>query len=155
MVPAYEASGREPEANAFAAELLMPEDVFAQRCDVAKVSWGTVRELAEEFDVSLTAAALRFLTFTDERVAVVCSKNGSIVWSNGSKDFGPRPRRGMRVPEWTEAYDYFKSGEVSPRPQTISAGAWLEDADDDDEIVEHVVTMPRLGIAMSLLWLKS
>lgn len=93
MVPAYEASGREPEANAFAAELLMPDDLFAPKCDVAKVSWTPIRALAEEFAVSVTAAGLRFLEFTDERVAIVCAKDGVVVWTSGTKEFGPRPRR--------------------------------------------------------------
>src|SRR5262249_42253940 len=54
MLPSYRASGREPEANAFAAELLMPADLFAPRCDPAKLSWKPIRELADAFGVSIT-----------------------------------------------------------------------------------------------------
>ncbi|AKU97418.1 putative Zn peptidase [Labilithrix luteola] len=155
MLPAYQASGREPEANAFAAELLMPEDLFAKRCDVAKVSWEPVHALAEEFDVSMTAAALRFISYTEERVAIVCAKNGKVLWSAGTKDFGTRPRRGDRIGEWTEMHSFFKKGRVSNKPQTVSASAWIEDIEDDEEhIVEHVFPAPRLGIATSLLWWK-
>src|SRR5262245_1145303 len=55
----YDRSGREHEANAFAAELLMPENLFAARCDVPKVSWTPIVALSEEFQVSVTAVAVR------------------------------------------------------------------------------------------------
>jgi len=155
MVPAYETSGREPEANAFAAELLMPGDLFAKKCDVAKLSWAPICSLAEEFAVSVTAAALRFVQLTDERVAVVCAKDGAVVWTSGTRDFGKRPRRGVRVKEWSESYEFFKRGKVEKKPQTVSASAWLDDAGDDVELQEHVFAIPRLRLAMSLLWWKS
>jgi Zn-dependent peptidase ImmA (M78 family) len=154
MVSAYEASGREPEANAFAAELLMPEDLVAKKCDVAKVSWEPVVALAQEFAVSATAAALRFVSLTDERVAVVCVKRGVVEWSAGTKEFGKRPRRGSRVDKWTEAFAFFDTGKAEAQPQTVSASAWVEGADDDEDLIEHVLPMERLGLAMSLLWRK-
>jgi hypothetical protein len=152
MLAAYEASGREPEANAFAAELLMPEDLFAKRCDVAKVSWTPVRELADEFAVSVTAAALRFIACTDERVCLVCAKDGVISWSAVTKNFGSRPRRNTRIKPWTESYAFFDKNTVETKPQTVSASAWIDDADDDEDLVEHVFAIPRLRVAMSLLW---
>lgn len=76
----YDSSGHEQEANAFAAELLMPEDLFAPRCDVRRVSWQPLMKLAEEFQVSATATALRFLAFTWDRVALVASKDGKVAW---------------------------------------------------------------------------
>jgi Zn-dependent peptidase ImmA (M78 family) len=156
MRASYRAGGREPEANAFAAELLMPADLFAPKCDVARVSWDVVRGLAKTFVVSTTAAALRFVALTDERVAVVCMKEGVIEWTIATKDFGTRPQRGARVGEWTEAYDFFHRGIVSDTPQTVSASAWLdEDGIDDEELVEHVFASPHLRSALSLLWRKS
>lgn len=154
MVSTYEASGREPEANAFAAELLMPEDIVRPRCDVAKVSWEPIKAIARELTVSVTAAALRFVAFTDERVALVCSKEGRVVWTDGTRDFGWRPARGTRLSSWTLAHDFFAKGTTDAEPEAVSASAWLDDVDDDEDLVEHVLTMPRLGLAMSLLWRK-
>jgi Zn-dependent peptidase ImmA (M78 family) len=155
MMAAYEASGREPEANAFAAELLMPEELFARRCDVAKVSWEPIHALAAEFGVSATAAALRFITFTPDRVALVCAKDGAVQWSCATADFGERPRRGSHVDPWTEAHAFFKNGSASPAAEPVSASSWVDDGDDDEDMVEHVLGMPRIGVALSLLWRKS
>jgi Zn-dependent peptidase ImmA (M78 family) len=148
----YGRDGREPEANAFAAELLLPEDLVRKRCDVAEVKWDPIERLAEDFQVSLMAAARRFVIFTDDRVAVVCCKEGKVAWSDGNRAFGRRPARGAKVDQWSLAYDFFTKGDVTRRRETVSAGAWIADVSDNLELVEHVIPMPRLGLTFSLLW---
>ena len=148
----YDTSGYEQEANAFAAELLMPQDLFGPRCDVPKVSWTPIVKLAEEFQVSVTAAALRFLAFTWDRVAVMACRDGKVVWSQSTRDFGRRLARGAPVDQWSLAYDFFTKGHASPIPETVSAEAWVPDAQDGEEVVEHLFPMPRIGVALSLLW---
>jgi len=148
----YDSSGHEQEANAFAAELLMPEDLFAPKCDVPKVFWTPIVKLAEEFQVSVTAAALRFLSFTWDRVAVVACKDGKVAWSQSTRDFGPRLAKGSPLDRWSLAYDFFKKGQASQIPETVTAEAWVPNARDGEEVVEHLFPMPNLGIALSLLW---
>jgi Zn-dependent peptidase ImmA (M78 family) len=152
MLPSYRTSGREPEANAFAAELLMPEDLFTPQCDLDRVSWKPIEKLARRFEVSVMAAGLRFLDCTDERVALVCLHEGKVHWTKASKGFGPRPTKGRRVSEWSEAHAYFDKDQIQAEPQTVSASAWLDEGKDDDELVEHVFPLRKLGMAMSLLW---
>ncbi|MEZ4362181.1 MAG: ImmA/IrrE family metallo-endopeptidase [Kofleriaceae bacterium] len=48
----------EAEANAFAAELLMPAALLRRRCEVAPVNLQVPRQIAEEFNVSLPASAI-------------------------------------------------------------------------------------------------
>jgi Zn-dependent peptidase ImmA (M78 family) len=148
----YDTSGHEQEANAFAAELLMPQDLFGPKCDVAKVSWTPIIKLAQEFQVSVTAAVLRFLAFTWDRVAVIACVDGKVAWSQSTRDFGRRLVKGTPVDQWSLAYDFFKNGEASQIPETVSAAAWVPDAPDGDEVVEHVLPMPNYGMALSLLW---
>lgn len=147
----YGADGREPEANAFAAELLMPESLYAKRCDVAKVSWGPIKKLAGDFQVSPTAAALRFLSFTDDRVALVACRDGKVLWTQGTRNFGKRPVRDSGLDQSTLAYDFFKKGTVSEIAESVDADAWIPEA-RDDELIEHVLPMPRYKMVMSLLW---
>jgi len=152
MLLDYQSSGREQEANAFASELLMPEDLFSRRCDVSRVSWAPIKTLADEFQVSVTAAALRFLAFTYDRVAVVCCKDGAVRWTRATRDFGPRLRKGDKLDRWSLAYDFFTKGMCSQIPETVSASAWVPGADDDSEVIEHVFSMPRVGVVLALLW---
>ena len=148
----YSSSGREPEANAFAAELLLPEDLVRPRCDVREVRWEPIEQIGEEFGVSLMAAARRFVRLTDDRVAVVCAKECKVKWSDGNRSFGKRPPPGMKLDQWSLAFDFFAKGDVSRRRETVSASAWIPDASDRLEVMEHVIPMPRRGLTFSLLW---
>lgn len=148
----YGSDGREPEANAFAAELLMPEDLVKGRCDVPEVRWEPIEQIASDFQVSLMAAGRRFVSFTDDRVAVVCCKNGKVIWSDANRPFGKRPERGSKLDQWSLAYDFFEKDDTRRRRETISASAWIPDVGDTLELVEHVIPMTRLGMTFSLLW---
>ena len=152
MVADYAASGREPEANAFAAELLMPEDLARPMADVAHVSWEAVDPIARAFQVSRVAAALRFVELTDERVCVVSVKDGRVAWAGATKDFGAKPQRGSAVDAWSLAGAFFRDGRVSAKPETVSASAWIDGARDDVELVEHAFAMPAYDTVVSLLW---
>lgn len=57
----YGADAEEPEANAFAAELLMPTDLFLDRCRGKLPSLSTLTELSSEFNTSLTSTTYRFV----------------------------------------------------------------------------------------------
>jgi Zn-dependent peptidase ImmA (M78 family) len=148
----YDSSGREQEANVFAAELLMPRDLVEKKYDVRKVSWAPVLAVANEFCVSAIAAALRLLSVTYERVAVVACKDGKVAWTQATRSFGSRPKRDFVLDQWSLAYDFFKKGKASETPETVSASAWIPDAGDDAEVVEHVLAMPNYNMAVSLLW---
>jgi Zn-dependent peptidase ImmA (M78 family) len=149
----YRNSGREEEANAFAAELLMPESVFRKRCDaIAKVNWTPIQSMADEFQVSLTAAAIRFVNITAERVAVFVSQDSKVKWSVATSDFGGRLDRGSGLSELSLAVDYFQKGKVSSFGETVSAEAWVPDASQDQEIFEHSLAMPSYNSVITLIW---
>jgi hypothetical protein len=103
----------------------MPEDLVRSRCDLPEVRWEPIEKLANDFQVSLMAAARRFVAFTDDRVAVVCCKDGKIAWSDGNRSFGKRPKTGAEVDQWSLAYDYFAKGNANRRRETVSANAWI------------------------------
>ena len=149
----YTSSGREPEANAFAAELLMPEHLYRNRVDgVTKVSWDPVTTFASEFQVSMTAAALRFVSLTGERLALYVCKDGKVAWSSGTRDFGRRLPKGSPLSQWSLASDYFTKGQVPKHPETVSADAWAPNARDGEEVVEHALEQPSYRTVMSLVW---
>jgi len=65
---------REQDANEFAAALLLPERFLGPLCTHKAPSLELVAELADTFEVSLTATALRYLHFCNEACAVVFEK---------------------------------------------------------------------------------
>ena len=75
----------EQQANMFAATLLMPLDDF--RCQIgprAKPTLDDIGGCADRYDVSLTAATLRWLEYTKRRSVLVLSRDGFILWSRSS-----------------------------------------------------------------------
>ena len=146
----------EPEANAFAAEALMPEWLLRKRCEVSPVSLDVVRAIARDFRTSVVASAVRFAELTSERCAAVYSERGRVKWIVRSGSFPDQITRGMALDRGSIAHDYFKKRTIHTDPQTISADAWLPNIGSDVadvEIVEHAEVVPEWDGVLSLLWI--
>lgn len=150
-------TGTEQEANAFAVELLMPEQLWEKRVAVKKPSLDVIAKLADEFEVSFTAATLRFAKLCPERCCAVFSQDGVIKWSAAGTDFGHWISWGSKLDPYTLAYDYFTKKRVSDLAETVSASAWLasERLGSDDDLIEHSRPIPSLNAVLSLLWIPS
>lgn len=74
-------SPEEIEANAFASELLMPRSFFVPRCRQNDPSIELIKQLADEFETSLTSTALRFIEHVTDNCFIVMSKDSEILWS--------------------------------------------------------------------------
>jgi hypothetical protein len=119
-------SGRESEANDFAAELLMPEIFFKKACERDRPSLRDVADLAETFGTSLTATALRFVHFSPEPCAVVHATEGAVDWLDWSADFKLGIKKGTRLTPRTYAGDLFAGSPVDDRLQQVDGDAWSD-----------------------------
>ncbi|MGB7810020.1 MAG: ImmA/IrrE family metallo-endopeptidase [Polyangia bacterium] len=151
----YRTSGNEVEANEFAAELLMPEHLFKPFCDRNRPSMKEVSEIATRFRTSLTATAIRFVTFADEPCAVVHSANGVVEWSRTTRNFPLFIKRGHKLTTMTYAGDFFAGNPVEDRPQLIDGSGWT----DDDraghvDLQEHSIMLGGYGTVLTFLWHK-
>ncbi len=144
----YRTSGHEIEANFFAAELLMPEFLFASRCDRTTPSMRDVCELASLFHTSLTSTAIRFVTFSPEPCAVVCSTKGIVDWSFKTQDFAGFVKRSHKLTNATYAGDIFAGKEVEDRPQLIDGEGWGITRD----VYEHSLKLGGYDSVLTLLW---
>lgn len=76
----------EHQANQFAATLLMPLDDFRRQIDArARVNLDMISHCADRYRVSLIAAILRWLIYTERRAVLVVSRDGFILWSRASE----------------------------------------------------------------------
>lgn len=80
-----EAAQIEAQANTFSSYLLMPLDDFRQQLGAQKMTMELIRHLSDRYDVSITAAILKWLSMTQDRAMVVVSKDGFIDWSWSSE----------------------------------------------------------------------
>lgn len=75
----------EAQANEFAASLLMPLDDFRRQIPVkAKPTLNDLGDCADRYGVSLVAATLRWLQYTERRSVMVVSRDGFILWARSS-----------------------------------------------------------------------
>jgi hypothetical protein len=152
----HQEEGHEQIANAFAAELLLPRGLIEKSCDVKEVSFEPIKVIAEKFQTSLTATAIKFVRFCPEMCAVICSKDSVIKWIYKSSDFWPYIQIGKTLDKRTLAYDFFHGKELAEDPEDINIVAWI-DSDkprDVEEIVEHSIGFPRLECVLTILWIR-
>lgn len=75
----------EHQANLFAANFLMPLDDFRRQINPkAAVTLEMIDACRERYQVSLIAATLRWLEYTEKRAVLVVSRDGFILWARSS-----------------------------------------------------------------------
>ncbi len=76
----------EHQANVFAANFLMPLDDFRRQISAnAKVDLDIIAHCADRYRVSLIAAVLRWLSYTEKRAVLVVARDGYILWARSSE----------------------------------------------------------------------
>lgn len=76
----------EYQANVFAANILMPlDDYRRQIADNARADIDMIAQCADRYQVSLIAATLRWLEYTNRRAVLVVSRDGYILWARSSE----------------------------------------------------------------------
>lgn len=79
-------SGIEQEADEFAAALLMPFHDFRRQLPAKdRANFEVLGRLAKRYGVSLTAAILRWLEYTETRAIMLVSNEGFAHWTKSSK----------------------------------------------------------------------
>jgi len=144
----------EAEANAFAAELLMPARLLRRTCEVSPVDLEVPRAIARTYDVSILASAIRFAELASERCAAVFSTRGTIKWVAPSPTFHYEIARGKKLDRGSLAWDFFATGALAEDPQRVAADAWVSSSREWD-LVEHSVCSRELGTVLTMLWIPT
>lgn len=91
---------QEAEANRFSAGLLMPKRMFVADVDaLGSADVAHIRQLSDQYDVSMEAVANRYIDFTSDACAIVFSHSGIVRYARPSKDFPKLAiKKGMALP---------------------------------------------------------
>ncbi|MGA8013817.1 MAG: ImmA/IrrE family metallo-endopeptidase [Candidatus Acidiferrales bacterium] len=146
---------KEVDANCFAAALLMPRTMFESQCRSAFPSLDLVSQLAEKFQVTLTATGMRYIEFCPHRCCVVVSTRGRIRYHRRTSDFGYFLHPSEELRPSTYAADLFAGTPIAPGMRSVPAEAWLEGSriDGAKRILEHSIPMPTYDSVFTLLWI--
>jgi hypothetical protein len=150
----YRVSPEEREANVFAAELLMPRFLAEPLLGKSEPTIALAKLAADEFKVSLTAAAIRMLHLNRHEAVLVCSKNREILWWIIAKD-----RFGVwftsRQPLHPESIACcLENGESITGVQDVKSEVWFPNSTVSFGVSEESERFARLGMTLTLLTLS-
>jgi Zn-dependent peptidase ImmA (M78 family) len=130
----YKGSPMEVEANLFASELLMPTALFRPLASDSEPTLGRIKALAEIFNTSLTATAMKFVDINNHECILVLSKGKSVAWSKQQKNrFGLRIEKGMRLHHDSLAFHVgTPAGELGP--EVVNPEAWISQNANERQI---------------------
>ncbi len=149
-----EQKNQEVEANIFAAELLLPEELFQIRLQRTLPSMELIEELAGEFQTTMTATAIRYVELFGERCALVYSVAGRIRWVRRSEAFGHWIAPGSQLSTNTYAADFFTKGQLgSSKMEGVRLDAWADGTSQWDTLKEQSRALPSYGAVLTLLWI--
>ena len=147
----------EREADYFASCILMPEKRFRNDCGrYRKFDFGVIEALAQKYNVSITACAIRFADIGSHPIMIAYMEDNKIVWKWQSADFrfwnlidGK-----INVPKDSLAGLYFKTAKGQKRTEEIWAIDWFDVKDEDlnYRIFEHFI--PFKNKVLSIVWGK-
>lgn len=150
----------EAQANEFAATLLMPFDDFRRQIDArAKPGLDDIGACADRYRVSLIAATLRWLRYTQRRAILVVSRDGFILWARSSEPalrsgafFRTASRPPISVPSVSlAAQRHLVAG--SKGSVELDAGTWLEEPCEEmvlfSDQYDFTISLLHLGEAPS------
>jgi len=114
-------------ADSYAADLLLPRFMFAPRADAFRIaSYDAVNALADEFETSLTATAIRLADFGPEPAMLVCHGPTGRQWFHRPRNIPEHwfPRDDLDADSY--AMDVLHGDEQHSRRVLIGADAWFD-----------------------------
>jgi Zn-dependent peptidase ImmA (M78 family) len=119
---------KESEANCFAAELLLPYMQCLSSIKKCDVSFSIVEKLARQYEVSLSATAIRLVKIDSGMSAVVAHDGAKVKWAIKSPDC----RNGLVTVVDSRSLWQKAKGANSPQKESVDVSIWFNEDEDDD-----------------------
>lgn len=150
---------RPPEemlCDVFAAECLLPYDLFSKDVGDVDISMAAVKELAEKYKASLTTTGSRFAVSANEPCAFVLSEDGQTRYISRSKflnelkgwiDFN------MPLPHGSVAYRLVHNGSKTEDHDELASDVWFNGGIKNRPLLaEESVLLREWNQCLSLIW---
>lgn len=133
---------KERQADKYAADLLMPAFMFEPRARAhTQPSFKTIGELAGEFSVSRTAAALRFIATDRDYSLLVCYGPNGRLWSRRSPHGPEKLIAKQDIDPDTDVYDLLFDRKQEAKNRTLEPASCYFNGRDvaDEDVYSHSV----------------
>ena len=146
----------ELEANEFAVELLLPKRYVREPLRLHDPSLKTIGRVASQFETSLTATTLRFVTLTDLPCVAVWSEAKRARWYRRSESFPFYLSKDILPCDGSFAYRLFEGSDAPDDFAEIPVETWLDrrDAERVLRALEHSICLPNYDAVLTLLWFQ-
>lgn len=147
---------QEVEANYFAAELIMPENIFIKKTKGKQLNKKLLDMLCNDFQTSLTATSIRFVILNKE-YALICSENSLIKWFVIGDRFPYKLNVKGKLHPYSIASNYFKNKKVEHSFLSIPSETWIDDymVKTRIEVMEMAVPLPTYNQVLSFIYVIS
>jgi hypothetical protein len=153
MIREWGTINTERGANDYAADLLMPAEMFTRKCRNEPITFAVVRKLSDMFVTSLTATAIRLVRYGSFPAMLVYLENGKRKWFIRGDDV-PEALWPLETPRLATTAADLLYGKAEDNPTPIQADGWIDHSRSKwFEVVEHSIRISSAGI-LSLLWWK-
>lgn len=146
----------EREADTYASELLMPKYMFDPLArKLKRPTFDGVKELADKFNTSITATAIRLVNINVWPLILVCNSKSGRIWFNRSKDVPERWFPQKELSSDSMAFDQLFGEEERVRAQKATADTWFDNREAERyDIVEDAIRISNNQV-LSLLWIEN
>lgn len=143
----------ERRANRYAADLLMPRKVFQPRAVELVPTFDCTRQLAREFETSLTATAIRLVELGRKPAIVIASERSGRKWFIRA-DVIPDTLWPCERPGSDTVAAKLLDGAVasSAGPREVAADEWIDHPDASRYTVREDSMIAHNGVVLTLLW---
>jgi len=151
MIAEWSSANVEQGANEYAADLLMPKEMFENKSYARPITFDTVRSLSSMFSTSLTATAIRLVRYGSFPAILVYLEHGKRKWFIRGGAI-PRVLWPFDKPRAATAAAEVLRGKCEEGPIQIQADGWIDHQRSEwYEVVEHSIRISSVGV-LSLLW---
>ncbi len=145
----------EDNANLFAAEFLMHKPWFIDYAKDTELSIEFIRDTAKHFNVSLSAAAIRFIEIGHLPAAIIYCSNRKVQWYTAHKVFPFKfIAKAYDVPGESLAFKLFNGEHTITERKLVRAKAWFNGdlkCNAGTYLYEQCISMPNYNAVMVLL----
>ena len=142
--------------DVFAAELLLPKQLFEPLVREEQIGLSAIDELGRRFLASATATGSRYAMVMDAPCAFVLSENGVVRYASRSKTLrdagGWIPPR-MEVPPETLSAG-LRAGGMETAPDKVAADVWFSDWRRGGMVLEQARFLKPWDQTLTLLWFE-
>jgi Zn-dependent peptidase ImmA (M78 family) len=140
--------------DVFAAELLLPYDLFCPEAENSTIGLPAIDNLADRFQSSVTATGSRYAAVVSTPVAFVLSEQGKVRYASRSKPLREasawiRPR--LDLPEGSLSKQVH-AGACIERRELVDADIWFSDWERGGTLLEEVRHLAQWDQTLTLLW---